>query len=130
MRLEVILILETLLLFAAATIGMTHIIVDSTLSAPMRDWIASKERLSLISKLVECYQCCGFWVGIFMGAIVFTTFNPLVLFACGCASSFLSVWGAGHIAYLEAVSMIDLGDIDDDEAEDEAKDEAEDEADE
>jgi len=94
--------LNTFLFFAAA-VGLTLIIVDSALIAPIRDWVADRDSLSLVSKMIECYQCCGFWCGILMGGIIFYTFDPLILFACGCAASFLSMLAAGYLQYLETV---------------------------
>lgn len=104
--------LGTLLLFAFAVIGMTHIIVDpATIMQPVRDSIAAKAEggkfWSWLNKLLSCYQCCGTWVGFIVGAILIS-WNPLVIFVCGVAGSFLATWGATYLNYLEASSIISL----------------------
>ena len=100
----------TLLLFAAAVIGGTHIIVDpATIMQPMRDWIGAKEGKfwGWLNKLLSCYQCCGTWVGMFVGAVLIS-YNPFVIILCGLAGSFLATWGATYLNYLEARSIISL----------------------
>lgn len=102
----------TLLLFVFAVIGMTHIIVDpATIMQPVRDFIAAKAEgnkfMAWLNKLLSCYQCCGTWVGFIAGAILISL-NPLVIFLCGMAGSFLATWGATYLNYLEASSIISL----------------------
>ena len=90
------------LVFAFGSIGMTHIIVDGAIFDKPREWLRNKfPQDHFITKLTGCYQCTGFWVGVVMGAAL-VSYNPLVFFACGCASSFLSDWAAIYLNSLEA----------------------------
>ena len=41
---------------------------------------------------MDCYQCAGFWCGIVLG-LMLLSYNPLVVFAAGCAGSFLAQLG-------------------------------------
>lgn len=111
--------LGTLFLFIFAVIGMTHIIVGpAAILQPFRDW-AEKHLPEKINDLLSCYQCCGTWCGFIMGAILIS-YNPFVVFACGMAGSWLSTWSVWYINWLEANSIVDLGDED---TEEEEKDE-------
>ncbi len=107
--------LTRLLLFCLAVIGFTNIIVDpATIAEPIRDFIAkraSRGRLwNWIDKLMSCYQCTGFWVGLLAG-IILLSWNPLVVILCGMAGSFIATWGATYLNYLEARSVVaDLSD--------------------
>lgn len=95
------------LLFAFATIGLTHIIVDpAAIAQPFREWVEANMP-SYISKMFSCYQCCGAWIGFLMGALLIS-YNPFVIFACGMAGSFLSTWAATYLNFLEAQSLINL----------------------
>jgi len=95
-----------LLLFCFAVIGMTHIIVDSTLFEPVRTYLQGC--IPWLGKLVGCYQCCGFWCGAFLGLTVLS-WNPFVIFAAGCAGSFLATLGANYLTYLEANALVSVG---------------------
>jgi hypothetical protein len=79
-----------LTLFILGVIGMTHIVVDSVIFAPIHKWI--KPRCKWLVKLMDCYQCSGFWCGILLGAALFGL-HPLIVFAAGCAGSFLAQFG-------------------------------------
>ena len=69
-----------------------------------------------IAKLFECYQCTGTWCGFILGYFLLLTpgvdlFQKIVIvFVSGCAASFLATWGATYLNYLEAKTIIDLGD--------------------
>jgi len=76
------------LIFCFATIGMTNIIVDSSLFEPIRDWLKSWLHPK-VYELFECHQCCGTWCGFLCGAVLIS-WNPLVILMCGCAGSFLA----------------------------------------
>lgn len=85
-----------MLLFCIASVGLTHIIVDSSLFLPIREWLKknySEEQPktvgSAIRKIITCYQCCGVWCGWLVGAILFWGDWPVVICA-GFACSFLS----------------------------------------
>jgi len=80
--------LLNLILFCFATIGMTNIIVDSSLFSPVRD-LLQKILHPKLYELFECHQCCGTWCGILCGYILISGSFPIILL-CGCAGSFLS----------------------------------------
>lgn len=100
--------LISVFLFMFGVIGMTHIIVDSKIFAPIRDWL-QKRLPEKVSSVITCYQCTGFWCGLLTGWIV-VSHDPLIDFVCGCAGSFLSSWAAFYLNYLEAQTMIKLSD--------------------
>ena len=79
-----------LVLFLLAVVGLTHIVVDSEISEPVHKWI--EPRSPWLADLMDCYQCCGFWCGIGLG-LMLLSYNPLVVFAAGCAGSFLAQLG-------------------------------------
>jgi hypothetical protein len=86
-----------LILFILGTIGLTNIIVDSSLFQPIRAWakgeIALREAANIFihpkfGKLLSCYQCCGVWAGWMVGLLLFSEWQ--FIFVAGFASSFLS----------------------------------------
>jgi len=79
-----------LLLFVLGVVGMTHIIVDSEISAPVHKWIAP--RLPIVARIMACDQCAGFWCGLALG-VALLSYRPLAVFAAGCAGSFLAQLG-------------------------------------
>jgi len=78
------------LLFILGVVGMTHIIVDGEISAPVYQWI--KPRLPMVARIMDCYQCCGFWCGIALG-LALLSYRPWSVFAAGCAGTFLAQLG-------------------------------------
>jgi hypothetical protein len=106
----------SVLLFCLATIGMTHIIVDGSILQWFRD-LMQKVLPNKLYEVFTCYQCMGFWCGLFCG--YFTLIRPCLnwqtpwqmafvwTFICGCASSFLSPWGAIYLNALEAKMVIE-----------------------
>lgn len=120
-------------LFALAVIGATHIIVDpASIAKPFREWL-KEHGTKWLNEMVDCYQCCGFWVGLFFGiflfglnpillfsfyqygelsglllGLVFVSMNPMFLFAYGCSGSFLASLAATWLNYLEARSLVDI----------------------
>ena len=107
--------ISSLILFALSVVGMTHIIVDGSIFQPVRDFI-QKILPERICQLFTCYQCCGTWCGFLAGAILISL-NPWVILLCGCAGSFLAMWSATYLNYLEARTIINLGDDDDEDGE-------------
>lgn len=101
---DLTLTLPQLLFFALAVIGMTHIIVDSSLFLPVRDWIKAKLP-EFISKIIECYQCCGTWVGFFVTFWLVSS-HPVGILLGGCAGSFLAYSAAVLLTYYEAQSVV------------------------
>jgi hypothetical protein len=119
-------VILTIVLFFFATIGLTHIIVDSVFFDPIRrffDWLSGKCYKKMqpwwrprnilgwlfekIHYMLTCYQCAGFWCGLFAGWVFFGN-NPWIILMCGFASSYLSTWGAYHLVYLESKTIVDL----------------------
>jgi hypothetical protein len=80
----------SILLFILGVIGMTHIVVDGEISEPVYKRIAP--RLPVVARIMDCYQCAGFWCGIALG-LALLSYRPLVVFAAGCAGSFLAQLG-------------------------------------
>jgi len=56
----------------------------------VKQWI--KPRLPFVARVMDCYQCCGFWCGLGLG-LALLGHDPLVVFAAGCAGSFLAQLG-------------------------------------
>jgi hypothetical protein len=139
-----------LLFFVLAVIGSTHIIVDSSLFASVREFLNAERDyktnlrwrigaiwlalLSLIgwtvfyvwlgmvdwpwfvlpfftgvsvalfwplNKIVECYQCCGTWVGFFV-TFFLIGHHPVVVLLGGGAGSFVAYLAAVLLTYLES----------------------------
>ena len=78
-----------LLLFALAVIGLTHIVVDAEISEPVHTWI--EPRCPLVARIMDCYQCSGFWCGLALGPVV--SWSPPVWLVSGFAGSFLAQLG-------------------------------------
>jgi len=86
-----------LILFILGVIGLTHILVDSEIMGPIHEWI--EPRCPIVGKIMECYQCCGFWCGLLLAPLL--SYNPLIWFAAGCAGSFLASLGFWILEALE-----------------------------
>lgn len=102
--------MEVLVLFALAVIGLTNIMVDSSIMAPVRDYL-QKILPAYVYKVFECYQCMGTWCGFICGLILISH-NPLVVLMCGCAGSFLSVLAGSYLNYIEARTIVNLDNSD------------------
>ena len=78
------------LFFCLASVGLTAILVDGTIFLPLRRRVAEetdrvrrrRERKGLSSsfslyetvhEILGCYQCCGFWAGLFCSPYLLTT---------------------------------------------------------
>jgi len=99
-----------LILFALSAVGMTHIIVDGSITEPFRNfvkWITKKLRIPSFGSVVDCYLCAGTWCGFLMGYIWISD-EPLKIFACGCASGFLANLGAVVVNWIEASTIVNL----------------------
>ncbi|MGL6226082.1 MAG: DUF1360 domain-containing protein [Thermoguttaceae bacterium] len=83
------------LLFCLATVGLTAILVDGTIFAPFRERLAAESQFlqekrreknlpehksfkEILHNILSCYQCCGFWSGLFCG-FFFSSLLPLHL---------------------------------------------------
>lgn len=95
------------LLFALGSIGMCHIIVDGKIFEWFRE-LLFKIMPNYLCELFRCYQCMGFWSGLFCGYFILGyNVHPwwmavTVTFICGCAGSALSAWAATYLNLLEA----------------------------
>jgi hypothetical protein len=96
---------DELLLFALASIGLCHGVVDSPLTAPVKDYLGRQGGERLV-RMMNCYQCAGFWSGLLVGLIVLLgRWVPSVhLLLYGLAASFLGPLGAVFLGYLNALS--------------------------
>jgi hypothetical protein len=99
----------SLILFIFSVMGLTNIIVDpGAIMVPFRNFV-SKYGFAWMNKLLSCYQCCGTWVG-FLCGYVFISKNPLEVFLCGMAGSYIATVGTVYLNYLEAQSVLNLND--------------------
>lgn len=98
--------IASFLLFMFASIGFTHIVVDSVIFAPIKKFLQAKLPDN-IGKVFDCYQCAGTWCGFLTGAVLLS-WNPLVWIPAGFASSFLSYWAAIYLTYLEAKTVVEM----------------------
>ena len=94
-------------LFFLGVIGMTHIIVDAAIMQWLRD-LFDKFLPEYLSKLIHCYQCSGFWCGMFCGWAAFTSISYWQIFLAGFAGSFLSNFSAIYMNYIEAKTLVNL----------------------
>jgi len=84
-------------IFLLACIGMTNILVHGKIldvikvfGKSLRSWLTTPK---FLAEMLNCYECAGFWVGIFLGLIYFKTFDWNVLiygFATSLVSQFYS----------------------------------------
>lgn len=101
--------MTTLLLFIIGTIGLTHIVVDSVIMMPFRDWLGSKEHwfLKKVSEAVRCYQCAGTWCGFFCAILAFG-WQPGLILLGGFGSSFISLLAAHVINLIESKTIVEI----------------------
>lgn len=100
------------LLVCLSSVGLTHIIVDSSIFNPIRNFITQRENIvgfGFLSKIITCYQCCGMWAGVFCGWIIFQD-NLSLLLLYGFIGSFLSSFAAIIFNYLEAQTVMSVKD--------------------
>lgn len=97
--------MNELLLFSLASIGLCHVLVDSALLAPVKDYL-SRHGWERFVRMLNCYQCAGFWSGIAAGLILllghWIPYLHLLLY--GFAASFLGPLTAVFVGYLNALS--------------------------
>lgn len=103
------------LLFCLSVVGMSHILADGKIFSWLRNFI-QKYLPSIFHEMITCYQCNGFWCGVFCSLIFFVphlkSYLSIVgyLFAAGCAGSFLSNFAAIYMNYLENNTSFNLHD--------------------
>jgi hypothetical protein len=99
------------LLYVFASIGLTWIIVDSTISAKFKTWVSERTWISewfkdKFSQLTSCYQCSGFWSGVIVGIIMAISdyCPPVRILLYGFASSWLAPLGYLMVSYLNVAA--------------------------
>jgi hypothetical protein len=105
-------VVDKLMLFVFGCIGITHILVDGEIFRPVKELI-SKYLPNFFLKLLNCYQCTGFWVGVIFGSLLYvdvTTIKDSIVavFLAGGASSAFSYFWALVLTYLEANSIVKM----------------------
>jgi len=121
---EQYLLFEGFLLFCMGSIGLTAILVDGKIFQPFREMLERnvamaterfekmRNRPSVMPRtwsgfllaILTCYQCCGFWSGLFCGLLLTFSYwsyphmsislyiwGALLELMCGFAGSFLAV---------------------------------------
>jgi hypothetical protein len=96
-----------LIIYVVATIGLTHILIDGSIFEPLRN-LVRKFAPQKISQLISCYQCLGCWVGFLTGYYLLGG-DWVHTLAGGFAGSFLSNWAAIYLNYLEASTIVNMG---------------------
>ena len=130
------------LIFCMATVGLTAILVDGKIFAPFREWLEKRARspkdrrtwCGFLLDILTCYQCCGFWSGLFCGVFLtvsrfinifeviylktlYTTsgqsdetlhllFAPLFWLMCGLVGSFLATVYLVFVELIYAKTML------------------------
>jgi hypothetical protein len=93
-----------------ASIGLCHVFVDSFLMAPVKDYLGRQGWQRLV-RMLNCYQCAGFWSGVVAGLILllgqWVPYLHLLLY--GFAASFLGPLAAVFLGYLNALSSAAAG---------------------
>ena len=96
-----------LIIFVLASVGLTLILVDSTIFHPVRVWIR-KKNYQWLNDMISCYQCMGFWSGLFCGILMLLPGYFIVprLLLLGFLASYLSMLGTLLIDYYNAVIYV------------------------
>ena len=99
-----------LLLFASASIGLCHLLVDSALMTPVKDYLSARGWQRLV-QMLNCYQCAGFWAGLVAGLVLLLgQWVPcLHLLLYGLAASFLGPLAAVFLGYLNTLTSAAAG---------------------
>jgi hypothetical protein len=120
------------LLFLLSSMGLTHIIVDSSIAEEPVKWLKNILPKKILwfhpAEALDCHQCTGFWIGLlcsviwgipWMGISLSGIYIWLMLvrwILCGCVSSVVCLWVSHYFTYLQARAIIDLGDMEEDES--------------
>ena len=87
-----------------ASVGLTHIVVDGSIFAGLRGWVANSG-MEWLKKLITCYQCSGFWAGVVLGLLLQPFGRDLWWFlqplAFGLATSYAAMAAAALLNYLD-----------------------------
>jgi hypothetical protein len=96
-----------IILFIFGSVGLTHIVVDSSLMLPIRE-LFDKYLPEKVAKLIHCYQCSGFWCGLFCCWAAFPGATWWQILVGGFAASVLANFMAIFMNYLEASTFINM----------------------
>lgn len=96
-----------IILFIFGAIGLTHIIVDNDIMLPVRN-VFDKYLHPKVAKLVHCYQCSGFWCGMFSCWAAYPSATLWQIIIGGFAGSFLANFLAVFMNYIEAATYIHM----------------------
>ncbi len=97
-------------LFVVSTVGLAHIIVDGSIMKWFRDGMKGLAKTlgwPALGDVVDCYLCCGTWCGFLMG-LLWISYNPLKVLACGFAGGILANFVAVYLNYLEAQTIVSI----------------------
>lgn len=105
------------LFFVFGSIGMTQIIVESTLSKNIKDKVKKYTPSFLMPvtdfflSLTGCYQCTGFWAGMFISAIMLipcaeSYWDYGKIFVGGCFSSCICPFWTSILLYIDSKTVI------------------------
>ena len=64
-----------IVLYLLSVWGLTHILVSGKIFENFRNWCHIK--IPFIGKMLDCYQCTGFWASIFL-YFLFGDFVPII----------------------------------------------------
>lgn len=98
-----------ILLYIAAVIGFTHIVVDGKIFEPIRD-LSKKILPEFLSSILDCFQCSGFWIGLICGWACFPGINPYQIAMAGFGGSFLATFSQIVFNFLESHTTFVLPD--------------------
>lgn len=82
-------------LFLLAVAGTALILTQSSIAAPLRDWLSNDKSAWSQSwaKLVSCPMCAGFWIGLAWGTAMLDPTFGMAIFVYGPAGSLASAIG-------------------------------------
>jgi hypothetical protein len=86
--------------FIAASVGLTNLIVNSVLLEAPREYLGKffeKKEYHMLTYMINCMMCTGFWIGFFTSFFFTTNLNPIF---CGAISSLFSHMYSEFIDYL------------------------------
>jgi hypothetical protein len=99
-----------IILFFCSVVGLTNILIDSSLFGPFRNLMKSILPNNLYI-IFECPQCMGTWAGFLCGLILVSN-NLLVVMCCGFAGSYINVLSYNINNYIESktISLLEVDD--------------------
>lgn len=105
-----------LIMFAIATIGLTNTLVHGKILdlIGFREY-AEKHLPEWFNEMIKCYECTGFWSGVFMALLAYFCMSiPFWwVIPCGFAGSVVSSFYTEVIFYLQGSVSFVVGDQND-----------------